>query len=545
MGRVGGARRGGGGLWGLPKLNGVGLGSGRTSTRPAPLPSLCHTSNGDPAAFSFTTLLLLSSFIFFLIKLWKKSESPRKYEKLPPSPPKLPVIGHLHHLVGGLPHHALRRVAQKYGPVLHLQLGEVSAVVISSREATKEVVKVQDPACADRPESIGSKIMWYDYTDIAFSPYNEYWRQMRKICILELLSAKNVKSFGSIRQDEVSRLVKSLRSSSGEAVNLTEKVFAFTSSITCRAAFGKVMRDRDALIAMLKKAVTMAGGFELADLFPSFKLLHVLSWNKYKLLRMRRKLDTILDVIVEEHKLKQSGEFGGEDIVDVLLRMQKNGELEFPITNDNIKAVIFDMFSAGTETSSTTIDWAMAELMRNPGVMAKVQAEVRQAFKGKTKVEESDVQALKYLKLVIKETFRLHPPIPLLPRACRDECKVNGYSIPLKSKVMINIWAMGRDPEYWHQPETFQPERFENSSTDFLGNSFEYIPFGAGRRICPGMNFGLANVELPLAQLLYHFDWKMPAGMSADDIDMTEAEGIAVSRKNGLFLVPTVYNPSN
>ncbi|KAL0312077.1 UNVERIFIED_CONTAM: cytochrome [Sesamum radiatum] len=291
--------------------------------------------------FSFTTLLLFSSFVFLLIRAWMTPKSPRKYEKLPPSPPELPVIGHLHHLVGGLPHHALRRVAQKYGPVLYLKLGEVSAVVISSREATKEVVKVQDPACADRPESIGSKIMWYDYTDIAFSAYNEYWRQMRKICILELLSAKNVKSFGSIRQDEVSRLIKSLQSSSGEAINLTEKVFAFTSSITCRAAFGKVMRDRDMLIAMLKKAVTMAGGFELADLFPSSKLLYVLSWNKYKLLRMRRKLDTILDAILEEHKLKQSGEFGGEDIVDVLLRMQKNGELQFPITNDNIKAVLF------------------------------------------------------------------------------------------------------------------------------------------------------------------------------------------------------------
>ncbi|XP_011081935.1 cytochrome P450 71D95-like [Sesamum indicum] len=494
--------------------------------------------------FSFTTLLLFSSFIFLLIRAWEKLNSPKKYEKLPPSPPKLPVIGHLHHLVGGLPHHALRRVAQKYGPVLYLKLGEVSAVVISSREATKEVVKLQDPACADRPESIGSKIMWYDYTDIAFSAYNEYWRQMRKICILELLSAKNVKSFGSIRQDEVSRLMKSLQSSSGQAINLTEKVFAFTSSITCRAAFGKVMRDRDVLIAMLKKAVTMAGGFELADLFPSSKLLHVLSWNKYKLLRMRRKLDTILDAILEEHKLKQSGEFGGEDIVDVLLRMQKTGELQFPITNDNIKAVIFDMFSAGTETSSTTIDWAMAELMRNPRVMAKVQAEQKEAFKGKTTVEESDVQALKYLKLVIKETFRLHPPIPLLPRACRDECKVNGYTIPLKSKVMINIWGMGRDPEYWHQPETFQPERFDNNSIDFLGNNFEYIPFGAGRRICPGMNFGLANVELPLAKLLYHFDWKMPKGMTPDDIDMTEAEGIAVSRRNGLVLVPSIYTAS-
>jgi cytochrome P450 len=497
-------------------------------------------------AFDLTTLIFVSSLIFLLLKFWKKPKSPTKHQNLPPSPPKLPVIGHLHHLIGGLPHHALQRVTQKFGPVLHLQLGQVQAVVISSRQAAREVLKNQDPACADRPESIGSKIMWYDYTDIAFSPYNEYWRQMRKICILELLSAKNVKSFGSIRQDEVARLVKSLRSTSGQPVNLTEKVFAFTSSITCRAAFGKVMRDRDTLIALLKKAVTMAGGFELADLFPSFKLLHVLSWNRYKLLSMRRKLDAILDVFLEEHKLKQSGEFGGEDILDVLLRMQRNGELQFPITNDNIKAVIFDMFSAGTETSSTTIDWAMAELMRNPRVMAKVQAEIRESFKGKTSIEESDVQALKYLKLVIKETFRLHPPIPLLPRACRDECVVDDYTIPLKSKVMINIWSMGRDPEYWPEPESFKPERFENGSVDFLGNHFEFIPFGAGRRICPGMTFGLANVELPLAQLLYHFDWKMPKGMRPDDIDMSEAEGIAVSRKNGLILVPTVnYEASN
>ncbi|KAG8375466.1 hypothetical protein BUALT_Bualt10G0102800 [Buddleja alternifolia] len=126
-----------------------------------------------------------------------------------------------------------------------------------------------------------------------------------------------------------------------EAINLTEKVFAFTSSITCRAAFGKVLRDRDTLIAMFRKAIPVAGGFDLADLFPSNKFLHVLSWNKYKLQRMRHKLDEILDGIVEEHKLKQSGEFGGEDILDVLLRMQNNRELESPITSDNIKAVVF------------------------------------------------------------------------------------------------------------------------------------------------------------------------------------------------------------
>ncbi|KAL7122248.1 hypothetical protein ACP275_01G032900 [Erythranthe tilingii] len=498
--------------------------------------------------FNITTLVIFSSFIFSLIiKAWKK---PKYYEKLPPGPPKLPVIGNLHHLVGagGLLYDTLSRLAQKYGPdVLHLQLGQVSAVVISSPQAAKQVLKDQDPGCAGRPESICTKIIWYDFTDIAFSPYNEYWRQMRKICILELLSAKNVKSFGFIRAEEVSRMIESIRAAA-ETVDLTEKVFGMTSAITCRAAFGDVLKDQEALIYLLKKGITLAGRIELADLFPSLKVLQILSWNRFKLMRMRRKIDSILDVVVEKHKLKQSNKFAGDvDLVDVLIRMQRNGELRVPITNDNIKAVIFDVFSAGTDTSSTTINWAMAELMRNPRVMEKVQREVREALKGKTTVAESDVQGLKYLKLVVKETFRLHPPIPLLPRACREEgVKVNGYSIPINSKVMVNIWSMGRDPQYWDKPESFEPERFENSTVDFQGNNFEYLPFGAGRRICPGMNFGLVNTELPLAQLLYHFDWSLPEGMTRGDVDMTEEEGIIVSKKKPLLLVPTVYNhPSN
>ncbi|KAL3616115.1 hypothetical protein CASFOL_040409 [Castilleja foliolosa] len=335
-------------------------------------------------------------------------------------------------------------------------------------------------------------------------------------------------------QDETSRLVRSLQSlPSGEAVNLTDKIATLSSTITCRAAFGEVLRDKDKLIDLTKKASAVAGGLELADLFPSFKLLHYLSWNKYKLLSMRNKLDAILSLFVEEHRQKQSGgEFGGEDILDVLLRMQKNKELEFPITNDNIKAVIFDMFSGGTETSSTTIDWVMVELMKNPHVMEKVQNEIREAFNGKTTIEERDIQALTYLKLVIKESLRLHPPFPLLPRACREECKVDGYTIPLKSKIIVHVWSMGRDAEYWPEPEIFKPERFESNSVDFLGSNFEFLPFGAGRRFCPGMNFGLATVELSLAQLLYHFDWKMAEGMSPDDIDMTETGEMAVSRKN-------------
>ncbi|XP_022863231.1 premnaspirodiene oxygenase-like [Olea europaea var. sylvestris] len=470
--------------------------------------------------------------------------------KSSPCPWKLPLIGNMHHLVGAHPHRALRNLTKKYDPVVHLQLGEVLAIVISSREAAKDVLKVHDPACADRPESIGSKIMWYDYTDIAFSPYNEYWRQMRKLCILELLSTKNVRSFGSIRLEESSHLLKTIQSSSRKLMNLIGFVFTLAGVVTCRAAFGEVLRDKDNSIMLMKEGTTLAGGFALADFFPSSKLLQVMSWNKNRLLKMQGKLDAILDPTINERRdtlaktKRGNGVFGGEDIVDVLLRLQQSGELAVPITNDNIKAIILDLFSVGTETSSTTIDWAMAEMMRNPHVMAKAQIEIRETAKGKKTIEESDVQSLKYLKLVIKETLRLHPPVPLLPRACREECEVNGYTIPIKTRVMINIWALGRDPDHWPEAESFKPERFEKNSVDFLGSNFEFLPFGAGRRSCPGMNFGLANVELPLAQLLYHFDWKLPKGMKHSEVDLLEGEGITVPRKNGLYLIPTPYNSS-
>ncbi|KAL3818450.1 hypothetical protein ACJIZ3_004355 [Penstemon smallii] len=490
----------------------------------------------------FSSFILLLVLLIFIKKSGKKSWSS---EKLPPSPPKFPIIGHLLYLVGGQPHYALRRLAQKYGHILLLQFGEVPMVVISSREAAEQVLKVQDPACADRHDSILTRIMWYDYKDMAFSPYNDYWKQMRKICVMEMLSAKNVRSFEFIRQDEVSRLVESIREDNCKAINVTEKIAAFTNSVTCRVAFGKVVKDRDFFVDMFKKMATMVGGFELADLFPSSKLLHVFSWNKYKLLKMHRKLDRFLDHILEEHELKQSGEFDGEDFVDALLRIKESGDqLQFPVTNVSIKAILADVFSAGSETSSTTFNWVMTELMRNPRVMEKVQAEVRQAFNSYKGNKVSDVlTTLTYLKLVIKETFRLHPPIALLPRAFRDESVVvDGYSMPLKCRTVINIWSLGRDPEYWHEPEVFQPERFENNPIDFLGNNFEFIPFGAGRRICPGQNFGLANIELPLAQLLYHFDWKLPKGITHQNIDMSEASGLVISRKNDLFLIPELYS---
>jgi cytochrome P450 len=187
----------------------------------------------------------------------------------------------------------------------------------------------------------------------------------------------------------------------------------------------------------------------------------------------------------------------------------------------------------------------MSEMMRNPRVLEKVQAEIRQACKGKKKIDEKDIQNLSYLKSVIKETLRLHPPATLLmPRECREACEIDGYEIPIKTQLIINAWAIGRDPAFWHDGESFIPERFDSSSIDYKGANFEYIPFGAGRRMCPGILFGVANVELPLAQLLYQFDWKLPGNMKPEDLDMIENFGGVVARKNKLHLIPTSFSPS-
>ena len=203
------------------------------------------------------------------------------------------------------------------------------------------------------------------------------------------------------------------------------------------------------------------------------------------------------------------------------------------------------MFTGAIETSSTTIDWAVAELIRNPTVMKKAQDEVREVFSKKGSVDETGLSEMYYLKSVVKETMRLHPPLPfLLPRESREKCEINGYEIPAKTRVIVNAWAIGRDPSYWIEPDSVISERFLDSSIDFKGINFEYIPFGAGRRICPGMSFGVINVELPLALLLYHFDWKLPNGMKNEALDMTQFFGATLKRKDVLHLVPTAFGRS-
>ncbi|XP_039015395.1 cytochrome P450 71D10-like [Hibiscus syriacus] len=185
----------------------------------------------------------------------------------------------------------------------------------------------------------------------------------------------------------------------------------------------------------------------------------------------------------------------------------------------------------------------MSGMIKNPRTLKKAQAEVRRVYERTGEVNESDHE-LKYLKLVINETLRLHPPLPLLlPRENSERCEINGYEIPAKTKVIVNAWAIGRDSNYWNEANKFDPERFIDSSIDYKGINFQYIPFGGGRRICPGMSYGMAVVELTLSQLLYHFYWKLPNVMKNEDLDMTEAFGVTTKRERHLYLIPFPYYP--
>ncbi|KAM0044864.1 putative premnaspirodiene oxygenase [Helianthus debilis subsp. tardiflorus] len=287
------------------------------------------------------SLIIFFLTFFYLFTKLKTSTSP--HTNLPPQPWKLPLIGHLHHLLGSLPHIALTNLSQNLGPIFHLRLGEFTSVVISSPDLAKQVMKANDLSFANRPKLLGAEIVGYNYTDIAFSPYGEYWRQMRKICILELLGAKKVRSFESIRDQESWRLVECMVNEGKVTVNLSKKIYATVNFIATRVAVRSRCKDHEMLVELIEQAVSLSGGFDVSDLFPSFKMLHFVTGTRGKLMKIHSKIDKMLDGIISDHQECRAG--GGraeqnEDLLDVLLRLKDDDGLQFPLTYDNIKAVI-------------------------------------------------------------------------------------------------------------------------------------------------------------------------------------------------------------
>ncbi|EEE60760.1 hypothetical protein OsJ_14321 [Oryza sativa Japonica Group] len=436
---------------------------------------------------------------------------------LPPGPWTLPLIGSIHHVVSSRE---------------NLWFGEVGTVVASSPEAAPEVLRSHDLAFADRHLTAAAAAFSFGGRDVVLSPYGERWRQLRKLLTQELLTASRVRSFRRVREEEVARLMRDLSAAAtaGAAVNLSEMVTRMVNDTVLRCSVGS----------------------RVADLFPSSRLAAMVSAAPRAAIANRDKMVRIIEQIIRERKAQIEADDRAADSkscacsLDDLLRLQKEGGSPIPITNEVIVVLLMDMFAGGTDTSSTTLIWAMAELIRSPRVMAKVQSEMRQIFDGKNTITEDDLVQLSYLKMVIKETLRLHCPLPLLaPRKCRETCKIMGYDVPKGTSAFVNVWAICRDSKYWEDAEEFKPERFENNDIEFKGSNFEFLPFGSGRRVCPGINLGLANMEFALANLLYHFDWKLPNGMLHKDLDMREAPGLLVYKHTSLNVCPVTHIASS
>ncbi|KAB1217265.1 Cytochrome P450 71A25 [Morella rubra] len=499
-------------------------------------------------------VLAILAFLFVLLFKWSSTHATTKNNS-PPSPPKLPIIGNLHQL-GLQTHRSLGSLAQRHGPLMLLHLGRVATLVVSSAEAAREVMKTHDLTFTNRPKSSMAEKLLYNFRDVAFAPYGEYWRQIKSVSVLHLLSNKRVQSFRSVREEETSLMIEKIKQScSLSFVNLSEVFAELTNDVVCRVALGRKYGVGEGG----KKFKELLG--ELGELLGAFSVGEYIGWLAWvsrvnglnaRAEKVAQQLDDFIGGVVNDHINSPARGIDGhvssenedqKDFVDILLSIQRENAIGFPIDRLSIKALILDAFVAGTDTTYTVLEWAMTELLRHPKAMKKVQNEVR-GIAGNTKeITEDDLDKTPYLKAVIKEALRLHPPGPLLlPRESTKNAKIQGYDIAAGTQVIINAWALGRDPESWEEPEEFQPERFLTSSIDFRGHDFQFIPFGAGRRGCPGISFAMATVELGLANVVLNFDWTLPGGARGMDLDMKETTGLTAHRKFPLTAVATPYS---
>ncbi|KAG9447265.1 hypothetical protein H6P81_013393 [Aristolochia fimbriata] len=494
-------------------------------------------------------LLIVVTSLFFSLLLLYLGLNPKNAEKyqVPPSPTRLPIIGNLHQL-GSLPHRSLWKLSQKYGSLMFMHLGSVPTLIVSSEEAAQEILKTHELGFSDRPSSITSDELLYRGRDVAFAPCGDYWRQLRKISVLQLLSSKRVESFRGVREEEVACMVEKISSqASGTPIDRSKIIIWTTCNMVCRIALGKKYDEeklggRTDFHHLLEELFILLGTIHIGDIFPSLAWIGRLNGLDARFKKNFQLMDEFLEQVIEEHmaedKKNSPPQYGTQDLVHILLEIRRDGSMSVPLDRDSIKAVILDNFAAGADSTYSAIVWTLAELIRHPAATKKVQEEIRRSLLHRNSskvVSESEIHKMPYLKCVIKESLRLHPPVPLVKRKSTQHMKVKGFDVPANTAVLINAWAIGRDPKSWTEPEKFLPERFIDSGVDFRGQHFKLIPFGAGRRGCPGIAFTIATIEIVLANVLDRFDWQLPAG--EEHLDMTEIFGTTVHKKS-LLLVP-------
>ncbi|XP_076933565.1 cytochrome P450 Tp4149-like [Bidens hawaiensis] len=490
-----------------------------------------------------TLLLTLFSCIILLISIyviWISFDSKNR-KRPPPSPRKLPIIGNFHQL-GSSPNVNLQTLSQKYGPIMLLHLGSIPTLVASSAEAAQEIMKTHDLSFCSRPSLTVPNILLYGSMGVSFAPYGEYWRQLKSLVVLKLLSNTRVKSYQKVRENETDHMIRALGESCGGIMDMESTFASLTNNIICRIALGKKL-DGPKYKDLLNRFVDTFTVLSVGSYIPWLSWVDKIIGSVGKAEKIAKEFDVFLEKIIEEHANKKkrkdakSNEEVEEDFVDILLDLQQDNTTGFTFHTDSIKALILEVFSAGTETTQTTLVWALSELIKNPRAMDKLQREVTEIAQGRAMILEEDLERMVYLKAVIKEALRLHPPLPLLlPRISIQDVKLMGYDIAAGTQVIMNAWAIGRDPSLWEESNEFRPERFLSNSINYQGLQFEWLPFGAGRRSCPGIQFSVPVIELALANIVYKFDMVLPNGIKNEDLDMTEAFGITMNRKSRLLV---------
>ncbi|XP_073039473.1 cytochrome P450 81Q32-like [Primulina eburnea] len=463
--------------------------------------------------------------LFLLLALIFPSKS--RNRKLPPSPvPAFPVIGHLHLLRPPM-HRIYHKFSESLGPIFSLRFGNRLVVVVSSSTAAEECFTKNDIVLANRPRLIIGKYIGYNYTGLTSCPYGEHWRNLRRLTTIEIFSSARLNVFQSIRQDEIKILLRKLYQKSHHdfgRVELKSLLSELSFNMIMRMVAGKryfgVSEDDEQAKEyreLIKKAFMYGGISNTADFFP------VLKWIDYNgkvkgMQRMGKEMDAFLQGLIDGHrrdKIKTT-------MIGHFLDLQESQPEYY--TDSIIKGIILVMLLGGTDTTSITIEWAMSALLNHPEKLEKAKAELDSFVGSNRLIDESEVPKLPYLQNIISETFRLFPAAPLLvPHESSDDCKIGGYDIPKGTILLVNAWAIHRDPMTWDDPASFKPERFEGKE---IGPA-KLLPFGMGRRSCPGSGLAQRVVGLTLGSLVQCLEWRR---ISEEMVDLSEGIGISMPK---------------
>ncbi|KAL3514407.1 hypothetical protein ACH5RR_027124 [Cinchona calisaya] len=491
---------------------------------------------------SYLIFFFSALIIIIFIKLLFHSSNNSKNKLLPPSPPALPIIGHLH-LIKNLLHQSLTQLSYQYGPVLFLRFGFKSLVVISSPSTIEECFTENDVVLANRPNSVAGDHLSYNYKAFVWSPYGDFWRAIRRLTTSQVFSLSSLHKSSGNREEEILIILKSFfrmcKNSGGRRrIDLNYWVSVYTFNTLMKILAGKCeISEEDAgnelgkqRLEEIKGIFTTSITMNLCDFFP------ILRWIGYKgmerkMICLQNKRDKFLQGLIDEIRLGNEKKEKNVNLIESLLSHQEQ-EPEF-YSDDLIRSILMIMFVAGTETSSVTIEWAMSLLLSHPEAMQKLRMEIDNNV-GHTRIlNESDLPNLRYLLCIVKETLRLYPPAPLLlPHCPSKDCTVGGYNIPKGTTLFVNAWAVHRDPKVWDEPEKFKPERFEGDIEEVEKEGFfKFVPFGVGRRACPGANMGIRNVSLAIGSFIQCFDWKK---IDEDEMDTRNTSRITLSMAKSL-----------